>query len=114
MPLHRRLPKRGFHPLFRTVYRTVNVGRLAELDAGSVVTPDTLQAAGLLRRGSDPVKILGDGELTTALTIHAHKFTKSAAEKIVKAGGTVETITERPKGRGPKTRHGKPVETRKS
>jgi len=92
MPLHRRLPKRGFHNMFRTEYRTVNVDRLNQLEPGSVVTPDSLQAAGLLRKGSEPVKILGNGELKVALTVRAHRFTRSATEKIGAAGGTAETL----------------------
>ena len=82
MPLHRRLPKRGFSNPFRKEYRTVNVDRLAELEAGSVVTPESMQSAGLLRKGSAEVKVLGNGELKVALTVKAHKFTKMAAEKI--------------------------------
>jgi large subunit ribosomal protein L15 len=92
MPLHRRLPKRGFTNIFRTGYRTVNVDRLNRLEAGSEVTPETLQSVGLLRKGSAPVKILGNGTLTVALTVKAHKFTKVAAEKIQAAGGTVEIL----------------------
>jgi large subunit ribosomal protein L15 len=92
MPLHRRLPKRGFHNPFRTEYRTVNVERLNELAPGSVVTPETLQSAGLLRKGEQDVKILGNGELTVALTVRAHRFTRSATEKIQGAGGKAEAI----------------------
>ena len=92
MPLHRRLPKRGFTNIFRTGYRTVNVDRLNRLEAGSEVTPETLQSVGLLRKGSSPVKILGNGTLTVSLTVKAHKFTKVAAEKIQAAGGTVEIL----------------------
>ena len=80
MPLHRRLPKRGFVNLFRTEYRTVNVNKLNGLPAGSEVTPETLTASGLLKKGKDGVKILGHGELTVSLTVKAHKFTKSAGE----------------------------------
>ena len=95
MPLHRRLPKRGFHNLFRTTYRTVNVDRLNELPAGSVVTPESLQSAGLLRKGSAEVKILGNGELGVALTVRAHRFTRAAAQKIGAAGGAAETLPAR-------------------
>jgi large subunit ribosomal protein L15 len=98
MPLHRRLPKRGFSNPFRKEYRTVNVDRLNALEAGSVVTPESMQSAGLLRKGSADVKILGNGELKVSLTVRAHKFTRMAAEKIAAAGGKVETIeAARPK-----------------
>ena len=92
MPLHRRIPKRGFTNLFRTEYRTVNVERLNGFDAGATVDPQSLFGAGLLRKGEEGVKILGNGELTVALTVQAHRFTKSAEEKIRAAGGTVENI----------------------
>ena len=92
MPLNRRLPKRGFTNIFRTEYRTINIDRLNGLEAGSEVTPETLQSVGLLRKGSSPVKILGNGTLDVALTVKAHKFTKVAAEKIQAAGGTVEIL----------------------
>jgi large subunit ribosomal protein L15 len=92
MPLHRRLPKRGFVNIFRKEYRTVNVDRLNELEAGTTVTPEVLQGAGLVKKGRDDIKILGNGDLTVALTVQAHRFTKSAVEKIKAAGGKVETI----------------------
>jgi large subunit ribosomal protein L15 len=92
MPLHRRLPKRGFVNIFRKEYRTVNVERLNDLEAGSTVTPEILQAAGLIKKGRDDLKILGHGEITVALTVQAHKFTKTAKEKIEAAGGKAETI----------------------
>ena len=92
MPLKRRVPKRGFKNIFRTEYRTVNVDRLNELPAGSTVTPELLQKAGLLRKGHNPVKVLGNGELKVALTVQAHKYTGSAAEKIKAAGGSAEVI----------------------
>lgn len=92
MPLKRRVPKRGFKNIFRTEYRTVNVDRLNDLPAGTIVTPESLQKAGLLRKGHSPVKVLGNGELTIALTVQAHKYTGSAAEKIKAAGGTAEVI----------------------
>ena len=90
MPLHRRLPKRGFTNIFRKEYRIVNVERLAAFEAGSAVDPAAMLEAGLLRKGSTPVKVLGDGALTVALTVRAHKFTRSAIEKIEAAGGTAE------------------------
>ncbi|HSA94216.1 MAG TPA: 50S ribosomal protein L15 [Terriglobales bacterium] len=89
-PLKRRLPKRGFTNIFRTEYAVVNLERLAALGE-TTITPETLQKAGLVRRAL-PIKILGDGELKTALTVRAHKFSKSAAEKITKAGGKTELI----------------------
>ena len=92
MPLHRRLPKRGFVNIFRKEYRTVNVDRLNGLETAATVTPELLQSAGLIKKGRDEIKILGHGELTVALTIQAHKFTKTAIEKIEAAGGKAETI----------------------
>ena len=93
MPLHRRVPKRGFTNIFRVEYRTVNVDRLNGLPAGSDVTPESLQAAGLLRKGKRPVKILGNGDLNVALKVRVHKYTESAAAKIQGAGGTAEVIS---------------------
>jgi large subunit ribosomal protein L15 len=93
MPLKRRIPKRGFTNIFRVEYRTVNVDRLNELPAGTEVTPELLQKAGLLRKGPGPVKVLGNGELKVALTVRAHKYTGSAAEKIQAAGGKAELIS---------------------
>jgi large subunit ribosomal protein L15 len=92
MPLHRRLPKRGFTNIFRKEYRTVNVDRLNGFEAGSVVTPESMQATGILKKGRQAVKVLGNGELKVKLTVRAHKFTRSAVEKIEAAGGTVETV----------------------
>ena len=92
MPLHRRLPKRGFVNIFRKEYRTVNVERLNGLEAGTTVTPEFLQGAGLVGKGRDDIKILGNGDLTVALTIRAHRFTKTAVQKIEAAGGKAETI----------------------
>lgn len=93
MPLHRRIPKRGFTNLSRVEFRTVNIERLNGLPAGSTVTPESLQAAGLLKKGRSPVKILGNGELKVALTVRAHKYTGSAAKKIEAAGGKAEVIS---------------------
>jgi large subunit ribosomal protein L15 len=92
MPLHRRIPKRGFTNIFRVEFRTVNVDRLDELPAGSAVTPESLQAAGLIRKGKGPVKILGNGEVKVALHVKVHKFTGAAAKKIQAAGGSAEVI----------------------
>jgi large subunit ribosomal protein L15 len=94
MPLHRRLPKRGFVNIFRTEFRTVNVDRLNRFDADTVVDPAALEQAGLLRKGNEGVKILGDGELKVALTVQAHKFTRSAVEKIEAAGGKTEVLSK--------------------
>ncbi len=90
MPLHRRLPKRGFTNIFRTEYAVVNLGRLAELGE-TEVTPEVLHKHGLAGK-HDLVKVLGDGELKAALTVRAHKFSKSAMEKIQKAGGKAEVL----------------------
>jgi large subunit ribosomal protein L15 len=92
MPLHRRLPKRGFTNIFRKEYRTVNVERLNGFEAGSVVDPAALQQAGLLKKGSSEVKVLGNGALSVALTVRAHRFTEAAAKKIEAAGGKVERL----------------------
>jgi large subunit ribosomal protein L15 len=90
MPLHRRLPKRGFTNIFRTEYTVINLGKIAELheELGKAeLTLESLASKGLLKKRDGLVKVLGDGELTTAVTVHAHKFSKSAQEKIEKAGG---------------------------
>jgi large subunit ribosomal protein L15 len=93
MPLHRRLPKRGFNNIFRKGYNIVSLERLAALGE-TTITPDVLRNAGVIK-AKLPVKILGDGELTTALTVRAHKFSKSAQEKITKAGGKFEVLSEK-------------------
>ena len=92
MPLYRRIPKRGFTNIFGTVYETVNVDDLNSFDAGAVVTPEALEAAGLVKQVKDGIKILGDGSLDKNLTVKAHKFSKSAVEKIESAGGKAEVI----------------------
>ncbi len=92
MPLHRRVPKRGFHNPFRSGYRALNVERLNRFAAGTVVTPELLEQEGLLKRGEEPVKILGNGELHVALTVRAHKFSAAAKEKIEAAGGQAQTL----------------------
>jgi len=92
MPLHRRIPKRGFHNPFGVSYSVVNLAELNVFPAGETVTPELLRAHGFVRRATDPVKVLGDGELTTKLAIHAHAFSASAKEKITKAGGTFEVV----------------------
>ncbi len=90
MPLHRRMPKRGFTNIFRKEYAIVSLQRLAELGE-TTINPDVLRKAGVVKT-KHPVKILGDGELSVALTVSAHKFSKSAQEKITKAGGKVEVL----------------------
>jgi len=92
MPLHRRIPKRGFHNPFGVQYSIVNLEELNVFPAGETVTPELLRAHGFVRRAKDPIKVLGDGELKTKLTIHAHAFSASAKEKIAKAGGTFEVV----------------------
>jgi large subunit ribosomal protein L15 len=93
MPLHRRLPKRGFHNPLRVEYQEVNVGRLQELveqgrlQLGSTVTPEILYQLGVVRKRTAPVKVLGEGELRVALEVHAHRFSSAAQQKIVSAGG---------------------------
>lgn len=90
MPLHRRMPKRGFTNIFRKEFSIVSLERLVELGE-TTITPDVLRKAGVIKT-KHPVKILGDGELTIAITVHAHKFSKSAQEKITKAGGKFEVL----------------------
>lgn len=92
MPLHRRVPKRGFHNIFREEYEVVNLDTLAErFDAGVDVTVELLRERGLVRR-TGKVKVLGRGEISKALTVHAHKFSGTAAEKIAAAGGRTEVL----------------------
>ena len=86
MPLHRRLPKRGFTNIFRTEYTVLNLDRLVELGE-SELTIEFFAAKGLIKKHEGLLKVLGNGELTKAITVHAHKFSKSAQEKIEKAGG---------------------------
>lgn len=92
MPLQRRLPKRGFRPLEKTDYAVINLRDLDVFESGSVIDLDDYGLAGLVNDLKDGIKILGDGELTKALTVKAHKFSKSAQDKIEKAGGTVEVL----------------------
>jgi large subunit ribosomal protein L15 len=93
MPLHRRLPKRGFSAPFSTTYSVINVESLNAFAAGDTVTPETLAERGLVHAKRRGVKVLGDGELKVALTVHAHKFSKSAEEKIAAAGGKFEILS---------------------
>jgi len=98
MPLHRRLPKRGFTNIFRREYAIINLGRLAELE-GDSFTPESLLKLGAIRKPHAGLKVLGEGELTRGITVRAHFFSKSALEKIEKAGGKAEVI-ELPKKAG--------------
>ncbi len=92
MPLYMRLPKRGFTNHFATVYSEVNLEQLNGFEDGTVVTPELLMEAGIIKKTLDGVKILGNGELTRKLTVKAAKFSKSAEEKINAAGGSFEVI----------------------
>lgn len=92
MPLHRRIPKRGFHQPFSREFAVLNVEMLNAFAAGEVVSPESLASRGLVR-SNRPIKILGDGNLKAALTVRAHAFSKSAEEKIANAGGKVERLT---------------------
>lgn len=92
MPLYRRIPKRGFTNIFGTTYTTLNVEDLNRFEEGTEVTPAMLVELGVLKQVKDGVKILGDGELKKSLTVKAHKFSKTAVEKIEAAGGKAEVI----------------------
>lgn len=92
MPLYRRLPKRGFKNIWGTVYDVVNLSDLNRFEAGSVVDIEAMIEAGLVKQVRDGVKVLGQGELNVALTVKADKFSRSAIEKIEKAGGKAEVI----------------------
>ena len=92
MPLIRRLPKRGFFNIFRTSYEIVNLSDITGRGLEGDITPDVLKTSGLIKNSNLRVKILGTGELEKAITIRAHAFSKSAREKIEKAGGTIEEI----------------------
>ncbi|MGC2766986.1 MAG: 50S ribosomal protein L15 [Candidatus Acidiferrum sp.] len=92
MPLHRRIPKRGFHNPFAVEFSVINLEELNAFPAGETVTPELLRAHGFVRRATGPIKILGDGELKNKLAVHAHAFSASAKDKITKAGGTFEVV----------------------
>ena len=99
MPLHRRLPKRGFTNIFRTEYTVINLDRIVQQTEGRSITEIALEdykKLGLVSSKKALVKILGSGELTAAITIHAHKFSKSAVEKIEKAGGKAVVLGAAP------------------
>ncbi len=93
MPLHRRVPKRGFtNARFRKEYAVVNVGRLDAFDAGTIVTPEVLLEKGVIRKLKNGVKVLAKGAITKALTVRAHKFSGKAQEAIAAAGGKTEVL----------------------
>jgi large subunit ribosomal protein L15 len=93
MPLHRRIPKRGFHNLFRTEYTVVNLDTLAErFDSDTVITPELLRERGLINSTRQPIKVLARGDISKKLTVRAHKFSGKAAEKIAAAGGAAEVL----------------------
>lgn len=92
MPLYRRLPKRGFTNIFKKEYAVVNLSVLNRFEDGAEITPELLKTIGLVKDMKAGLKILGDGELKKKLTVRAHKFSKSAAETIVSAGGKAEVI----------------------
>jgi large subunit ribosomal protein L15 len=100
MPLHRRLPKRGFTNIFRKEYAIVNVGVLEKL-SGDTFTPESLVDAGVVKKLNAGLKILGNGDLTRNITVKAHVFSKSALEKIQKAGGAGEVIAPKTKTPAP-------------
>ncbi|MCC2866071.1 50S ribosomal protein L15 [Anaerovorax odorimutans] len=92
MPLYRRIPKRGFTNIWATEYTVLNVDDLNRFDAGTVVTPALLEEVGLVKQVKDGIKILGNGNLDKNITVQAHKFSKTAIEKIESAGGKAEVI----------------------
>jgi large subunit ribosomal protein L15 len=93
LPLVRRLPfKRGFTNIRKITYQPVNVGSLADFETGVEIDPDVMAGVGLLKKESDPVVILGDGELSVAISVKAHRFSAAAIEKIEAAGGSVTVI----------------------
>ena len=93
MPLHRRIPKRGFtNAPFRKEFACVNLGRLEVFEAGTIVTPELLVRQGILKQLRDGLKVLADGQLTKALTVHAHRFSGKAQERIAALGGKAELI----------------------
>lgn len=102
MPLIRRVPKRGFSFTPKEKFQIVSLERLNHFASGAEVTPETLRQEKLIRKGSMPVKVLGDGELKHPLKIRAHAFSRSALEKIKKTGGTADRIDAPPPPRTPK------------
>jgi large subunit ribosomal protein L15 len=101
MPLHRRIPKRGFNNEFRVEYAVVNLDTLAErFDDGTVITPDLLRERGLVHGRRQPIKVLARGDISKKLTVQAHKFSGRAAEKIAAAGGAAEVLTTKKEASG--------------
>jgi len=99
MPLHRRVPKRGFHNPFRVEYAVVNLDTLAEsFEAGTVVTPELLREKGLVHGKRAPIKVLARGDVSKKLTVKAHKFSGKAAEKLAAAGGAAEVLEAKGEG----------------
>jgi large subunit ribosomal protein L15 len=92
MPLHRRVPKRGFRNIFRKEYAEVNLSRLEQFEEGTIVTPEMLVRNGVVKRQRDGIKVLAKGELTKALTVRAHRFSAKAREVITERGGKVEVL----------------------
>jgi len=92
MPLYRRVPKRGFTNIWKTEYAILNVDDLNQFEAGAVITPQSLKEAGIVKQVKDGVKVLGEGTLKKNVTVQAHKFSKTAIEKIESAGGKAEVI----------------------
>ena len=96
MPLHRRIPKRGFHNIFRVEYAVVNLDDLSErFEAGTVVTPELLRERGLVHSTRQLIKVLARGDMSKQLTVHAHRFSGKAAEKIAAAGGATEVLASK-------------------
>lgn len=94
LPLHRRVPKRGFTNIFRQEYAIINLRDLSRFEAGTSLSPDLLWEQGMIKHRKDLVKILGEGEISQPLTVSAHKFSRSAVQKIEAAGGKAEVIKE--------------------
>jgi large subunit ribosomal protein L15 len=94
MPLQRRLPKRGFHNLFRRAYQVINVGDLTRFEAGAEITLEVLHQAGLVRGKGLPVKLLATGTLDRALTVRVHAASRAAVEKVGQSGGRVEILEQ--------------------
>ncbi|MDR0311612.1 MAG: 50S ribosomal protein L15 [Acidobacteriota bacterium] len=93
MPLYRRLPKRGFNNIFRKEYVVVNLEKLASFEAGANVDPVVLRDNGIIKNLNEDIKILGTGEIANAIHVRAHRFSKSAVEKIQNSGGSIEVIS---------------------
>ena len=101
MPLHRRIPKRGFHNPFRVEYAVVNLDALSEqFDAGTVVTPELMREKGLVHGKKSQIKVLARGDVSKALTVKAHKFSGKAAEKLAAAGGAAEVLASQVRAEG--------------